>query len=267
MQVAPSDSSALNTYAPDVREQLLHYVLQLADTSLMLAHRLSEWCGHGPILEQDLAMANIALDLLGEARSYYQYAAELEGQGRTEDDLAYLRSAVEYRNPLLAEQPNGDFADTATRQFLFDNFHYHLLQQLQTSPDERLAAIAEKSWKEAAYHLKWSSEWIIRLGDGTAESRQRLDKALANLWRYSGELTIPTASELNLQALGIIPEYAGLQASMNAHVAKVFAEATLPLPAATYMQRGGKEGRHSEHLGYILTELQYMQRTYPGLTW
>lgn len=267
MQVAPSDTSALSGYAPEVRQQLFHFVLQLADTSLILGHRLSEWCGHGPILEQDLAMANIALDLLGETRSLYQYAAELEGKERTEDDLAFLRVATEYRNPLLVEQPNGDFAATVTRQFLFDNFHFHFLQQLQTSSDERLAAIAEKSWKEAAYHLKWSSEWIIRLGDGTEESRQRLDKAIANLWRYSGELTTPTATEQALQALGIIPNYAVLQDSMAAHVAKVLAEATVPVPQQTYMQRGGKEGRHSEHLGYILAELQYMQRTYPGLTW
>ena len=219
MHPTPSDTAALITYAPEVRQQLYQYVLQLADTSLLLGHRLSEWCGHGPVLEQDLAMANIALDLLGETRSLYQYAAELEGQGRTEDDLAFLRVATEYRNPLLVEQPNGDFAATITRQFLFDNFHYHLLQQLVTSPDERLAAIAEKSLKEAAYHLRWSSEWIIRLGDGTPESRQRLEKALGSLWRYAGELTTPTAMEQALQTAGIVPEYAGIEASMAAHVA------------------------------------------------
>ncbi|RZK98706.1 MAG: phenylacetate-CoA oxygenase subunit PaaI, partial [Hymenobacter sp.] len=187
---------------------LFPFVLQLADTSLILAHRLSEWCGHGPVLEQDLALANIALDLLGEARSYYQYAAELEGQGRTEDNLAYLRSAVEYRNPLLVEQPNGDFAHTIVRQFLFDNFHYQLLKELKNGPDTQLAAIAEKSLKEAAYHLKWSSEWMIRLGDGTPESRQRLDKAIATLWRFAGELTTPTATETQLQDLGLVPDYA-----------------------------------------------------------
>ena len=267
MQVAPSDTSALRAYSPEVRQQLFYYVLQLADTSLLLGHRLSEWCGHGPILEQDLALANIALDLLGETRSLYQYAAELEGQGRTEDDLAFLRPATEYRNPLLVEQPNGDFAATVTRQFLFDNVHYHSLKQLITSPDERLAAIAEKSLKEATYHLKWSSEWMIRLGDGTIESRQRLDKAVATLWRYSGELVTPTANEQALQVLGIIPDYAGIQNSMAAHVVNVFAEATLSVPPPAYMQQGGKHGRHTEHLGYILAELQYMQRTYPGLTW
>ncbi|GAA3995135.1 phenylacetate-CoA oxygenase subunit PaaC [Hymenobacter fastidiosus] len=267
MQVAPSDTSALNAYPPELRQLLFQYVLQLADTSLILGHRLSEWCGHGPVLEQDLAMANIGLDLLGETRSLYQYAAELEGQGRTEDDLAFLRIATQYRNPLLVEQPNGDFADTITRQFLFDNFHYHCLLQLRASPDERLAAIAEKAVKEAAYHLKWSSEWIIRLGDGTEESRQRLDKALASLWRYSGELTTPTATEKALQATGLIPDYAALLPKMEAHLAHVFEEATLPVPQGAFMMTGGKEGRHTEHLGYILAELQYMQRTYPGLTW
>jgi len=246
---------------------LFPFVLQLADTSLILAHRLSEWCGHGPVLEQDLALANIALDLLGEARSYYQYAAELEGQGRTEDDLAYLRPAVEYRNPLLVEQPNGDFAHTIVRQFLFDNFHYQLLKGLKEGPDARLASIAEKSLKEATYHLKWSSEWMIRLGDGTAESRQRLDKAIAKLWRFAGELTTPTTTETQLQELGLVPDYAALLPAMQAHLAHVLAEATVPEPATPFAQLGGKSGRHSEHLGYLLTELQYMQRTYPGLTW
>lgn len=247
---------------------LFDYLLQLADTSLVLGHRLSEWCGHGPVLEQDLAMANIALDLLGEARSYYQYAAELEGQGRTEDDLAYLRSAVEYRNPLLVEQPNQDFAHTVVRQFLFDNFHYHLLKELQASPDAQLAAIAEKSVKEAAYHLKWSSEWIIRLGDGTDESRRRLDKALATLWRYADELTQPTPAEAALQELGVLPPYAALLPAMQVHAAHVLAEATVPAPTSPgYRGAGGKLGRHSEHLGYLLAELQYMQRAYPGLSW
>ncbi|AHJ97054.1 1,2-phenylacetyl-CoA epoxidase subunit PaaC [Hymenobacter swuensis] len=252
---------------PETQAQLLPFVLQLADTSLILAHRLSEWCGHGPILEQDLAMANIALDLLGEARSYYQYAAELEGKGRTEDDLAYLRPAVEYRNPLLVEQPNGDFAHTIVRQFIYDAFHYHLLLQLQQGPDAQLAAIAEKSVKEAAYHIKWSSEWVIRLGDGTDESRQRIEKAIRNLWRFGGELTTSTSTEQALQAAGLVPNYTALRQQMEAHVARVFEEATLPVPEGVFMQQGGKDGRHSEHLGYLLAELQYLQRTYPGLQW
>ncbi|MBX0289052.1 phenylacetate-CoA oxygenase subunit PaaC [Hymenobacter sp. HSC-4F20] len=268
MADVPTHATTLAPTSPaDAQALLLPYVLQLADTSLILAHRLSEWCGHGPILEQDLAMANIALDLLGEARSYYQYAAELEGKGRTEDDLAYLRSAVEYRNPLLVEQPNGDFAATIARQFLYDAFHYHLLLQLQQGPDRQLAAIAEKSVKEAAYHVKWSSEWVIRLGDGTEESRRRLEKALESLWRYSGELTTPNATEQALQAAGLVPDYAAIQQQVDAHVARVFEEATLPVPQGVFMQKGGKDGRHSEHLGYLLTELQYLQRTYPGLQW
>ncbi len=266
-EVSPEQTAAA-AHAPAVRQLLFQYVLQLADTSLVLGHRLSEWCGHGPVLEQDLALANIALDLLGETRSLYQYAAALEGRGRTEDDLAYLRSATEYRNPLLVEQPNGDFAHTVARQFLFDNFHYHLLLALKDGPDAHLAAIAEKSVKEAAYHLKWSSEWVIRLGDGTAESRQRLDRALATLWRYAAELTAPTATEAALQAMGLLPDYDDLAPAMQAHQARVLAEATVPVPTvAPFAQKGGKEGRHSEHLGYLLAELQYVQRAYPGLTW
>ena len=260
--LAPTPPPPANAANP-----LFAFVLQLADTSLILAHRLSEWCGHGPVLEQDLALANIALDLLGEARSYYQYAAELEGRGRTEDDLAYLRAAVEYRNPLLVEQPNHDFAHTVVRQFLFDVFHYELLSELKTGPDAQLAAIAEKSLKEAAYHRKWSAEWIIRLGDGTAESRRRVEKALAVLWRYAAELTAPTSLETDLHGLGLVPDYAALRARAAAYVAHVFAEATLPVPTEAFAQPGGKLGRHSEHLGYLLAELQYMQRTYPGLTW
>ncbi|UOQ77705.1 phenylacetate-CoA oxygenase subunit PaaC [Hymenobacter sp. 5516J-16] len=260
---APTPAAA----SPETQTQLFAYVLQLADTSLILAHRLSEWCGHGPILEQDLAMANIALDLLGEARSYYQYAAELEGKGRTEDDLAYLRSAVEYRNPLLVEQPNGDFASTIVRQFIYDCFHYHLLLQLKSGPDAQLAAIAEKSVKEAAYHIKWSSEWVIRLGDGTEESRRRVEKAISNLWRYAGELTNPSTTEKALQAAGLLPDYAPIQQQIDNHVTRVFEEATLPVPQGVFMQKGGKDGRHSEHLGYLLAELQYLQRTYPGLQW
>jgi ring-1,2-phenylacetyl-CoA epoxidase subunit PaaC len=269
--MATPDLSPAHTAAPaypaSLQSQLFQYMVQLADTSLILAHRLSEWCGHGPILEQDLALSNIALDLLGEARSYYQYAAELEGQGRTEDDLAYLRSAVEYRNPLLVEQPNGDFAYTVLRQFLFDVFHYELLIGLQQSPDTRLAAIAEKSLKEAAYHRKWSAEWIIRFGDGTAESRQRLEKALRTLWRYAAELTAVTPVEQALQDAGLVPDYAAIQAKAAAYVTHVFGEATLPVPTEAFAQPGGKLGRHSEHLGYLLAELQYVQRSYPGLTW
>ncbi|GGK68448.1 1,2-phenylacetyl-CoA epoxidase subunit PaaC [Rufibacter glacialis] len=267
MDLHHTPTPAGQEYLPEKRALLLDYTLQLADTSLILGHRLSEWCGHGPILEQDLAMANIALDLIGETRSLYQYAAELEGQSRTEDDLAYLREAVHYKNPLLVEQPNGDFAHTILRQFLFDGYHFLLLQQLQNSPDQRLAAIAAKSFKEASYHLKWSSEWVIRLGDGTEESKARLLKAMDHLWMFSGELFLMTETEQQLAQAGIIPDSASLLPQWEAHVAKVFAEATLEVPQNVFMQKGGKIGRHSEHLGYILTELQYLQRAYPGLEW
>ena len=188
--------------------------------------------------------------------------------GPHEDDLAFLRTATDYRNPLLVEQPNGDFAHTVVRQFLFDNFHYHLLLALQAGPEPQLAAIAEKAAKEAAYHLQWSSEWLIRLGDGTAESRQRLDAAIATLWRYAAELTLPTATETALQDMGLLPDYDSLRPAMQAHEAHVLAAATVPPPqVAAFRQAGGKLGRHSEHLGYLLAELQYMQRAYPGLTW
>lgn len=254
-------------FSPALRELLFNYSLQLADTSLILGHRLSEWCGHGPILEQDLAMSNIALDLIGETRSFYQYAATLEGKGRTEDDLAYLRDAVAYRNPLLVEQPNGDFGDTIMRQFLFDGFHYLLLKELQNSPDPNLAAIAVKSFKEASYHLKWSSEWVIRLGDGTAESKKRIEKSLEQLWPYSGELFMMTDTEKALQAQGYIPDYSQFKKDWDKQVEEVFAEATLQVPHGVWMQKGGKEGLHSEHLGFLLAELQFVQRAYPGMEW
>lgn len=248
-------------------QKLFDFVLQAADTSLILAHRLSEWCGHGPVLEQDLAMANISLDLLGQARSYYQYAAELEGQGRTEDDLAYLRSAVEYKNPLLVEQPNSDFAHTVVRQFLFDTHHVELLQAMQTCLDGRLQAIAIKSLKEAIYHRQWSSEWVIRLGDSTPEARQRIEAAIHDLWPYSGELFTPTVSELALIEANLLLSYPILAQQAEEFRTQVFAQATLPYPENVYQQLGGKTGRHSEHLGFLLSELQYMQRAYPGMQW
>lgn len=266
MEKAPQPI-AIKDYPPELRQLLFDYCLQLADTSFLLGHRLSEWCGHGPVLEQDLAMTNIALDLIGETRNLYQYAGELEGKGRSEDELAYLREAVEYRNPLLVEQPNGDFADTVMRQFLFDTYHFYLLQALQSCPDPQLAAIAAKSFKEVSYHIKWSSEWVIRLGDGTEESRRRIDKALDHLWTYSGELFSMTDTEKALFEKGYIPDYSLLKSSWQQHVNKVFEEATLEVPQEVWMQKGGKEGIHTEQLGFVLAELQYLQRTYPGLEW
>lgn len=244
------------------------YVLHLADTHLILGQRLGEWCGHGPILEQDIALTNIGLDLLGQATTLYQHAATLFADGRSEDDLAFLRHEHQYYNALLVEQPNGDFGTTIARQFYFDVFQHLFLGGLINSKDPVLAGVAEKALKEAAYHLKWSSEWVIRLGDGTEESHTRMQTALNDLWMYTGELTTPTQTEQRLAAAGYIPDVAALRAPWLDHVQRIASEATLTLPlASAWMQQGGKEGRHTEHLGYILTEMQYLQRTYPGLKW
>lgn len=231
------------------------YILHLADNALILGQRSSEWCGHGPVLEQDIAITNISLDLIGQARSFYQYAAEL--LGATEDKLAYLRDVRDFKNCLLCELPNGDWAQTILRQFFFSSYQYILCQQMLEWPDERLAAIAEKSLKEVTYHVRWSSEWVIRLGDGTEESQARMLKAIDYLWPFTGELFTPASYEtttLNKQP-------------WQQRVEDIFTEATLPLPGNVWMQTGGKEGRHTEHLGYILAEMQYMQRAYPDCEW
>lgn len=267
IQPALTDNMLLPAYEEDTRLSMYNYVLQLGDASLILGHRLSEWCGHGPILEQDMAMTNISLDLLGETRSLYQYAALLEGKERTEDEIAFLRPAVQYRNPLLVEMPNGNFADTVMRQFLFDTFHYYLLQQLKNSTDPSLAAIAEKSFKEASYHIKWSSEWVIRLGDGTAESHQKAQNALNALFAYTEELFELSACETELQKMGLLPDYSLVREQWVLHVEKIMETAGLSLPKDIFMHKGGKEGKHTEALGFILAELQYMQRAYPGCTW
>lgn len=241
---------------------LIDYTLHLADNSLILGQRNSEWCGHGPVLEQDIAITNISLDLIGQARNFYQYAAKLIGNGATEDSLAYLRKEREFKNCLLVEQPNGDWAQTIIRQFLFSQYQYLLYQQLQQSNDEQLAAIATKALKEVTYHLRWSSEWVIRLGDGTEESHKRMLKAVDELWRYTGEMFIPVNYE---KESGI--DFIKLKEEWMIKVREVFEEATLPVPDKIFMQTGGKEGKHTEHVGYILTELQYMQRAYPGCEW
>jgi ring-1,2-phenylacetyl-CoA epoxidase subunit PaaC len=245
----------------------IDYILHLADNALILGHRNSEWCGHGPVLEQDIAISNIALDALGQARNFYQYAAELTGNGATEDTLAYLREVVDFKNCLLTELPNGDWAQTVLRQFFFSAYQYQFYHQLQNSTDQRLAAIAEKSLKEVTYHLRWSSEWVIRLGDGTEESHTRIKNALDFLWPYTGELC--TASNYELEAAkenyGI--DVSQLQEAWQVQVKNILEEATLTVPANAWMQSGGKEGRHTEHLGYILAEMQHLQRAYPGAEW
>jgi ring-1,2-phenylacetyl-CoA epoxidase subunit PaaC len=246
---------------------MLEYLLRLGDNTLVLSQRLSEWCGHGPVLEQDIALTNIALDLLGQTRMYLTYAAELEGQGRTEDDLAYFRDAHQFRNCLLVERPNGDFAQTIVRQFFFDVFNYYQLQSLRNSSDQRLADIAEKALKEVTYHLRFSSEWVIRLGDGTEISHQKMQAAVDTLWPFSGEMMTPDVLDTEMAEQGIAPNLLEIKTLWDKKVAEILEEATLTLPTNNWMQSGGKQGKHSEHLGFLLAEMQHIQRTYPGNTW
>ena len=239
---------------------LVLYALRRADDALVLGHRLSEWCGHAPSLEEDMALANMGLDLLGQARSLYTYAAEVEAAGRDEDDLAYLRDAPQYRNLLLLELPNGDFAHTMARQFLYAAFADLYWRAMTRSSDATLAAVAAKSEKEMAYHLRHSSEWMIRLGDGTAESHRRAQAALDALWPYTGEMF-----EAEDCAAGT--DLGALQAPWLATVTDVLGQATLAAPDGAWMQRGGRSGRHTEHLGPMLATMQHLQRAYPGATW
>lgn len=245
----------------------IDYTLHLADTALILGQRNAEWCGHGPVLEQDIAITNISLDLIGQARNLYQHAASLMGNEATEDSLAYLRKEREFKNLLLVEQPNGDWGQTILRQFFFSQFQYLLFEQLQNSKDRQIAAITEKSLKEVTYHLRWSSEWVIRLGDGTDESHDRMLKGVDELCRYTGEMFEAASYELRAASEGIGVDPSGLKVPWLNKVNDVFAEATLPVPEKVFMQTGGKNGKHTEHLGYVLTELQYMQRAYPGCEW
>jgi ring-1,2-phenylacetyl-CoA epoxidase subunit PaaC len=268
----------------------LAYTLQWADTILIHAQRLSEWCGHGPILEQDIALTNTSLDHIGAARSLYQYAAEqfnalpeaaraefftspalqqaLATKGKAEeDDLAYLRDAWDFRNVLLAEQPNEDWAYTIARSFFLDCFNYFLYSALQHSSDKTIAAIAEKSLKEVTYHLKWSAEWVIRLGDGTDESAAKMQAAIDDRWPYIGELFNTSEADKAALAAGYGADLSMIRSQWDERVKAVLDEAKLKMPTATWMHRGGKEGVHSEHLGYILAEMQYMQRAYPGMEW
>ena len=241
---------------------LIDYLLHLADTTLILSQKNSEWCGHGPILEQDIAITNISLDLLGQSRNFYQYAATLIGEDVDEDKLAYLRKEREFKNLLLAELPNGDWGQTILRQYLFSQFQYLLFEKLQYSKDEQLAAITTKALKEIKYHVRWSSEWVVRLGDGTEESKIKMIKAIDNLWRYTGEMFVPVNYEIEQ---GI--NFTLLKDEWLQKVKLIFNEATLSLPQNIFMQTGGKEGIHTEHLGFILTDLQYMQRAYPNSMW
>jgi ring-1,2-phenylacetyl-CoA epoxidase subunit PaaC len=246
---------------------LFRYTLALADDALILGHRLSEWIGHAPLLEEELALGNIALDLIGEARALYTYAGALEGKGRDEDALAYRRDANEFLNLLLLEQPNGDFALTVVRQTLFSAFVHPFWRDLASSRDETLAAIAAKAEKEAAYHLRHAGEWLIRLGDGTDESHRRAQDALDELWPYTGEMFAVAAETEVLITDGIAVDPARLRPEWERTVGDLLARATLTRPAAGWMQQGGRRGHHSEHLGHLLAEMQFLQRAYPGAVW
>lgn len=258
---------------------LIDFTLQLADTNLILAQRNSEWCAHGPILEQDIAITNISLDLLGQSRNFYQYAATLintnkalrssevlpSGEdlgGASEDSLAYHRTEREFKNLLICELPNGDWAQTILRQFFYSVFQFSLYEQLLHSDDTQIAAIAAKAIKETTYHIKWSREWVLRLGDGTAESHSRMVKALENIWPYTGEFFISADYEKDAEI-----DVARLKNNWMKKVSDILTEATLQMPADAFMHTGGKQGIHTEHLGFILAEMQHLQRTYPGATW
>jgi len=255
---------------------LIDYILHLADTTLILSQRNSEWCGHGPVLEQDIAITNISLDLLGQSRNFYQYAAELINELKPfsgtekadENTLAYLRQEREFKNLLLVEQPNGDWGQTILRQYFFSQFQYLLFEHLEYHSNEQLSGIAAKSLKEIKYHLRWSSEWVIRLGDGTKESNRRMKDALQVLWPYTGEMFMPAAYEKTLNIpVGLLKE------EWDKKVEAVLDEATITASlkpggvSNTFMHSGGKAGVHTEQLGYILAELQYIHRAYPGSEW
>jgi ring-1,2-phenylacetyl-CoA epoxidase subunit PaaC len=246
---------------------LFGYVLSLADDALVLGHRLSEWSGHGPTLEEDIALSNLALDLIGQARLYYTYAGELEGAGRDEDALAYRRDEHAYRNLLLLEQPNGDFALTMLRHLLYAAFLTPYLAALAASSDLRLAEIAAKAQKEMAYHLRHASEWVVRLGAGTEESHARARAALEDLWMYTGEMFEMAAAEQALMPAGVVPDRGAIKAGWEQTIACVLAEAGLPRPPDRWMQSGGRSGRHTEHLGHMLAEMQVLHRAHPDATW
>lgn len=246
---------------------LVLYVLRRADDALVLGHRLSEWIGHGPMLEEEMALGNIGLDLIGQARSLYTYAAEVEGAGNDEDKYAYFRDTPQYRNLLLVEHPNGDFAQTMVRQLFYSAFADPYWRAMMESRDATLAAIAAKSEKESAYHFRHAAEWVIRLGDGTEESHERAQEAVDQLWGYTGEMFECDAAERTLVAAGVAADPASLRQGWDETVQAVLSRATLTRPTNQWMQTGGRDGRHGEHLGHLLAIMQHVQRTYPGAQW
>jgi len=246
---------------------IAEFALRMGDSCLILGHRNSEWCGHSPALEEDIALANTALDLIGQTQLWLELACEAEGAGRRPDDLAFLRDVSGYRNLLLVEQPNGDFGRTLMRQYLFDAWHLPMLKALMGSADSRIAAIAEKASKEVAYHLGRSADLVVRLGDGTKESHTRMQAAVDFLWPYTGEMFIADAVDEDLAASGLAPQPESLRDAWREHVTHTLADATLKAPEKSYAQKGGRRGVHSEHLGFVLAEMQFLQRAYPGARW
>ena len=251
----------------DANRDLVDYAIALGDDALVLGQRLSEWCSNAPFLEEDLALANVALDFIGRARMFYTHAAQIEGSGRDEDAIAYLRDCREYRNLLIHELPRGDFAFTTARQFLLDAFGLVFLERLSASAEAGLAGIAAKAIKESRYHFRRSSDWVVRLGDGTEQSRARIQDAFERLWGYTHELFTMSAGEQRLQALGVAVDRTALRAAWLALIDPVLAEATLARPTDSWSVGGGREGVHTEHLGHLLSELQFLQRAYPGQQW
>jgi ring-1,2-phenylacetyl-CoA epoxidase subunit PaaC len=250
-----------------MKDNLYKYILGIADNTLILGQRLGELCGHGPSLETDIACTNISLDMLGQARNYYQYAAKVKGNNYTEDDIAFLRKENEYLNVLLVEQPNTDFAYIISRQFLFDVYHLLFLNNLKNSKNLTLSAIANKAIKEVSYHYRFSSDWIIRLGDGTEESHQKIQNAINDLWTYTDELFHQTETDKSMIAEGIGVDILKLKEEYFKRVKLILEEATIEIPESKYFQKGGKQGMHTEHLGFLLADLQYMQRTFPNMQW
>lgn len=269
-----------------MRDDLFNYTLHLADSSLIMGHRLSEWTGHGPMLEQDIAISNIALDLIGQSRNFYQYSAKLanaidksgdtktvsfeENRGEiTEDTLAYLRDAREFKNLLITEISNGDWAKTILKLFFFSTYQFYFYEKLMSSRDEQLSAIAEKSLKEVTYHLRWSSEWVVRLGDGTEESHRRINLAIEEIWPFTGEMFEPAEYEKACEENQIGVDVREIKNYWQNKVAEIFEKATLSQPQdeKAWMQSGGKNGIHTEQLGFILAEMQFLQRAYPGCEW
>lgn len=250
-----------------VKAASFEYIARLGDDRLVLGHRLSEWCGHGPILEEDIALANIALDLIGQANLLLALAGKIEGKGRDQDALAYFREAVDYRNTLLVELPKGDFAFTIVRQFLVSVFAYLQLEALQKSSNKELAGIASKAVKEVKYHVRHSADWMIKLGDGTEESHRRMQDAVNDIWRYTGELFLADDVDRSAAASGLGVDPTTLEAPWRAHIDDVLTRATITVPEVKFMQRGGRAGKHTEHLGHILSEMQIVARSFPTGAW